>query len=207
MNLLSIDGRLYKFANLLYYLFVSSILWVIFSLPLLTIGASTTALFFVMGKIVRNDNVSILKNFWTSFKLNLKQAILIWIALVFAYFILCVNIMNVHVFGNLAVYIRPVQIFIAVELLLLTIYIFPLLSRYDMTALNLLKTSLFMGNRHFLTTMLCIFSFFIVSVLVYSFTSLFILIAPSLYALCSYYLMHRVFQKYLPGDNTEERAV
>ena len=49
-------------------------LWVIFSLPFFTIGASTTALFYVTGKIIRDENYKSLTGaFWHSFKNNFKN--------------------------------------------------------------------------------------------------------------------------------------
>lgn len=204
MGIFRIDGPLYKIGNILYYLLISNFLWVIFSLPIVTAGASTTALFYVMGRIVRDDDVSVLKNFWNSFKANFKQAVLVWIILLFVYIILYTNITYVHLLGNISKYILPVQIAILIELVIITIYIFPILSRYNMTTSNLLKTSFYMGNKHLVTTVLCIFSLFIVGALLYFFTGMFILISVSLYALCSYYLIHRVFKKYMPEEKTEE---
>lgn len=199
-----IDGPLYRFGNMLYYLLVSNILWFVFSLPLFTIGASTTALYFVMGKIVRDEDPSILKDFWKSFKMNFKQSTVIWLILLIPYLIVYINIKNISLLGNMAKYILPVQIAVLFELIIITIYIFPVLSRYDLKTRNLIKTCFFLGNRHILSTILCVGSLTAVAFLLYKFTGLFILFPVSLYALVSYYIIHRLFKKYMPDEKKEE---
>lgn len=52
-NFFSMDGLPYKVATVIYNLMALSFLWFIFSIPIITIGASTTALFYVVGKIIR----------------------------------------------------------------------------------------------------------------------------------------------------------
>lgn len=195
-----IDGPLYKFGNILFYLIVSNFLWIIFSLPLFTIGASTTALFYVIGKAVRDEDLKIVKDYWKSFKQNFKQGTIIWMIIVVISLIVYSNIRNIKIFGNMSKFILPVQVAILVELGIVTIYIFPILSRYNMTILNAFKSSFFMGNRNIITTLLCIASFIIIAFLLSQFPGLFILMPVSLYAICSYALIYRLFLKYVPEE-------
>lgn len=195
-----IDGPLYKIGNILFYLLVSNFLWIIFSLPLFTIGASTTALFYVIGKAVRDEDVKIIKDYWKSFKQNFKQATIIWMIIAVIFFIVYSNISNIKIFGNMSRFILPVQVAILIELGIVTIYIFPILSRYNMTMINAFKSSFFMGNRNIITTLLCIASFVVVGFLLYQFPGLFILMPVSLYAICSYALIYRLFLKYVPEE-------
>lgn len=79
-NFFSIDGLFYKIGMFVYNIFVISIIWLIFSILLVTIGASTTALFYVTGKLVRDENFKSLPSaFWNIFKLNFKQVTISWI--------------------------------------------------------------------------------------------------------------------------------
>lgn len=195
-----IDGPLYKIGNILFYLLVSNFLWVIFSLPLFTIGASTTALFYVIGKVVRDEDVKIFNDYWKGFKQNFKQGTVIWIILILLFFIVGSNIRNINIFGNMSKFILPVQIAILIEICIVFIYIFPLLSRYNMTVANAFKTSLFIGNRYIFTTLLCIGSIIVVGFLLYEFTGLFILFPVSLYAISSYVLIYRVLLKCVPEE-------
>jgi uncharacterized membrane protein YesL len=102
--------------------------------------------------------------------------------------------------GGMSKYILPFQIAVLIEFIIVTIYIFPLLSRYHMTIKNLFKTSFLIGNRHLLTTLLCMASLGVIVVLFYKLTGLFILISISLYALCSSFIISNVLKKYMPDE-------
>lgn len=199
-----IDGPFYKFGMIVYYLMVTNFLWVIFSTPLFTIGASTTALFYVMGKVVRDEDISTFKDYWKSFKMNFKQGTFIWLIMVAVFFVLYVNIRNVSLMGNMAKFIYPMQIAVLIELLIISVYVFPLLSRYNMTIRNIFKMSFFLGNKHIFSTITCVASLVAIYYLFSKVPGLFILIFVSSYALVSYYIINRVFQKYFPDKKKEE---
>lgn len=67
--------RLTKIANLLYL----SILWAVFSLPIITIGASTAALYYAAHHAVREEEGYIFPQFWKAMKSSFKQATITWL--------------------------------------------------------------------------------------------------------------------------------
>ena len=54
-----------------------SVLWLVCSIPVITVGVSTTALYYVTLKMAKNEEVPVFKSFFKSFKDNLKQGILL----------------------------------------------------------------------------------------------------------------------------------
>ena len=61
---------------------ILNILFIITSLPIITIGVSWASMYYVTLKIIqdeKNEEISILKNYLHSFKQNLLQGIVIWI--------------------------------------------------------------------------------------------------------------------------------
>jgi uncharacterized membrane protein YesL len=58
-----------------------NLLWLVCSLPIVTIGASTTALYYVTLKIAENEEGDITQQFFRSFKANFKQATVLWLIL------------------------------------------------------------------------------------------------------------------------------
>lgn len=192
-----IDGPFYRFGNILYYLIVLNLLWFISSIPIFTIGASTTALFYVMGKVVRDEDVKVLSHFFKSFRLNFKQSTVIWLVFLAAYTILFVNIKNIEVLKAAAKYMLPLQMAALIELVIVNIYIFPMLSRYEMGTINLFKLSFLIGNKHLISTLFCIGSLAIILLLLYRFPGIFALFPVSLYALCSYFIIQNIFKKYM----------
>ncbi len=55
-----------------------NILWFVCCLPVVTIGASTTALFYVTLKMAKNEEGNITAAFFHSFQENFRQATKIW---------------------------------------------------------------------------------------------------------------------------------
>ena len=74
MNIFSMDSMLGRVLYWIADIFILNILWIIFSLPIFTIGASTTALYYSMMQRQRRDESYIHKNFIKAFKENFKQS-------------------------------------------------------------------------------------------------------------------------------------
>lgn len=82
MHLFSIEGPIWRFFNFVYNLVVLHVLWIVYSLPVFTIGASTTALYYSCMKMLRTNEGYIHRNFHHSFKQNFKQSTIIWLGMV-----------------------------------------------------------------------------------------------------------------------------
>lgn len=73
------DNPVWRFVGKLGDLILLNILWIICSIPIFTIGASTTAVYYVTLKLVRDDDGYTIKSFFRSFKENFKQATALWL--------------------------------------------------------------------------------------------------------------------------------
>lgn len=73
MNLFHFDGKLYRFLLKFWNIIWIGFLWIIFSLPLFTIGASSGAAYYAMVKAVRKGYDRPTHDFIKSFKDNFKQ--------------------------------------------------------------------------------------------------------------------------------------
>ena len=196
-NLFDFDGPIYRFSNLVYYAFVTNLLWLLFSLPIFTMGAATTAAYYVIGKAIRDEDVHVLKDFIKSFKLNFKQGTIIWLVLSVAIGIIYLNIKNIKLLGKIAAYLYPVQIVIAIQIIIVGIYIFPMLSRYEMSIKKLFTTSFFMAYRHLVTTICCVICIVAIGIALYKY----IFISVGAYIYISYLMLQNIFNKYM---NVEE---
>lgn len=70
------DGFISRLLNLMYCLIIANLLWVILSIPIFTVGASTTALFSVIGKIAREEGVHIFRDFMKSFRMKFRLSLI-----------------------------------------------------------------------------------------------------------------------------------
>lgn len=80
----SYDGALYKMLTKISQMVLMSIFWGVASLPIITIGASTTAMFSSFYKIFRGENGSLFSDFFTAFKENFKKSTIIWLIMLVA---------------------------------------------------------------------------------------------------------------------------
>lgn len=84
------EAPFWRFFALLGDFFLLGLFWLITSLPVVTIGASTAALFYVHLK-ARNGEAGILwKMYKKSFLENLKQAVLMWLLYIFILIDACI---------------------------------------------------------------------------------------------------------------------
>lgn len=69
-NIFNPDNKIANFLTKIMYLAWLNFLWLICSLPIITIGASTTAVYYTAMRMARDDEGYIAKDFFHSFKEN-----------------------------------------------------------------------------------------------------------------------------------------
>lgn len=55
------------------------LLWLVFSLPIITIGASSTALYYTVHKVLRKGSETVWSAFWRAFKSGFKQSTVLFV--------------------------------------------------------------------------------------------------------------------------------
>ena len=109
-----------------------NVLWVICSIPIVTIGASTTALYTVMLKLVRNEEGYIFRSFFRAFKENFKQSTLIWLIIAAFSVVWWLDFRIAGMMGaGAGEVLRIIFLIVGFLLLSVTIYVFPLTARYE----------------------------------------------------------------------------
>ena len=163
-HLFNLDGPVLQFINKIVYSVYLNILWFICCIPVITIGASTTALFYVTLKISKNEEGSITKTFFHSFKENLRQGTVIWLILLAFGIILGIDgyvlyhMRFENVFWTLCTAVFCVA---AAAYAIILMYIFPLLARFDNTIGAMFKNALFIGVRFLFCTVLMAAIYFV----------------------------------------------
>ena len=205
-NLFNLDGPVLQFVNKIVYSVYLNILWFVCCIPIVTIGASTTALFYVTLKMAKNEEGNITKSFFHSFKDNLKQGTKIWLILLSLGIILGID-------GYVLYHIRFENIFwtlcmavffvAAAAYAIVLMYIFPLLARFDNTVGAMFKNALFIGIRFlFCTVLMAVIYFVMLLVIIRIFTPAVIFGEGLCALLCSYMLSNILL---LCQERTEKR--
>ena len=147
MKLFSSDGPLMQGLSKMADLMILNIIALLCCLPIVTIGASITALYYMALKIVRNEEVYIVKGFLKSFKQNFRQATVIWLIQIV---VMAVLIMDYFiVYGNPEANPSVIMqiLFLATSLLAVVtfVFIYPVLSKFDNSLKNTFKNAFIMA--------------------------------------------------------------
>ena len=189
-----------------------NVMWLICCIPIITIGASTTALYTVMLRMVKNEEGYIFRGFLKAFKSNFKQSTLIWLILLLLGIVWTVDFRVAGFMPGMAgIILRAIFLALGFILLSVMIYIFPLTARYE----NGIKATF--KNALILTVAKLPYTFLMVAIVVAAvfaslwsaFTLLFSLplwlfFGVSLIVWINSYILRRVFVVFENSDSTAE---
>lgn len=205
MNISNPDNIFNKLFNKIGDVILLNLLFVIFSIPVVTIGASLTALYHCCIKIMKGDETVVRKDFFKSFKENFKQSTIVWLAFLVIGIILVFNIQflqGINTPSTLA--FRYLSFFIAILVVLEMLYIFPVIAVFKNSTKNLLKNSLIFTYMHFPSTVAIAFIWFFPIFLTLTDLALFplyifcwVVFGFSLLALTTSWFFYRIFKKQL----------
>ncbi|MDD3402455.1 MAG: YesL family protein [Hespellia sp.] len=133
------------------------IVWLICCIPIFTVGAASTSLYYTVQKVLKNDRGYLLSEFFHSFRKNFKQSTLAWliflvVGVIFAGDIrICKMIIESgNVWGNVYVVF---YFFLAIEFLY-AVYVLAYIARFENSLKIIFKNSLILMFRHIGTTLL-----------------------------------------------------
>lgn len=152
---LNINSPFFQFMNTLAEYILLNFLWLICCIPIVTIGASTTALYYVTMQTAREEHGYIAKGFFRSFKENFKQSTIIWLIMFFIGAILTFNVSFWFTMKSTIGNILGTLVSVALLLYIFTLfYVFPLLSRFNNTVKQTMKNALFISLQNLKQTLI-----------------------------------------------------
>lgn len=156
MSLFSHDSKFMRFVDRLVEVMFLNLLWIAFCLPLVTIGAATTAAYYVALKLVDDEGVPIFGNFWKAFKANFRQGTLLWFLTALAGYALYLDWQFVLKSPNPPLLLIIVSILSSVLVFCALVFAYPQVARYRNSLPNILRNSFTMSVRYFPRTLLLI---------------------------------------------------
>ena len=202
------ENPVWQFMGRIADLMILNAMALIFSIPIITIGASWTALYYCTVKIVRKEDTYVWKEFWNSFKSNFKQATIIWLILIPFLAILFVDVLMWYNDPTLLPKLLKVTTVIVICIVLaITIYVFPILSHFDNTTRNTIKNAFLVSMINIPYTLYFMFLLFLPIVIVWidlRFMMLDMLMGISLPALLASFGWSRIFKKLEPPKQEED---
>lgn len=145
-KLFDLDSPVMTFLSKMADVIILNFLTIICCLPVITIGASVTAMHYVSLKIIRNEECYIMKAFFKSFKQNFKQATIMWLIMV-VFIVIYILDFCVLKFSTVVLpdWIRVLLLAIGVVAIFATKHAFPLLAKFENTIGKTFKNSLLVG--------------------------------------------------------------
>ncbi len=203
------DNPVWRFIGKFGDLIILNILWLICSIPIFTMGASTTAVYYVTLKLARDDDGYTIRSFFKSFKENFKQSTVIWLILLAVGVILGIDVyFFTRLFtGSGSFRTVMLTVFLAMVLVYGAVftYIFPLQARFFNSVKRTFFNAFFMSLRHLFRTigMIAIDGVLIAAAFVFMvppMLMIFMLFGFPLLAFINSYILTPVFNLYMPKE-------
>ena len=187
----------------------ANIMFVIFSIPVITIGPAFAGLYHVMLRTLRSDGeISPIREFWKGFTRNFRQALLYWAGVLV---LLVVGILDVRFcvyMGGILTYFRYGIYFIGGILLILTSFLYPVMAAFEDTLPGLIRNAFFfIGNNPLRAVLIALIN---AGPLVWTYTDLqrlplysflWTAVGFSVFAMTVSSLLIKDFARYLPASD------
>lgn len=205
-NLFNPGNALFRWCAKLFDLIVLSVLWAMLSVPIVTMGPATAALYYTVVKCIRRGEPEPYRNFFACFRLNFKVGAIAGIlvaALAALALFLYSTLLAMALGGVRAAYLLCVAYSVLLLVLLgVAAFLFPVLSRFTLGLGALFVKSFQLALRHLPSTVI------VALIVLQAGTSMLrylypVLILPGFAALLISLFLERIFVKYTP---TEEPA-
>lgn len=208
-RLFDVDNGFFRFMSRVADAIILNFFFLITSIPLVTIGASYTAMYYYCTKAIGNEEGYLWKSYWKSFKTNFVQGFLMEVFFAIVGVILYVDIKYLYdkafTGGSL---LWNIMFFIVVGIAVLAVltfmYAFPVLSRFDNTTFRIIKNAAFMSIKH-LTQTVPLLLILGLAVLIGWFmfpVSMFFIVGAWVYI--SSIFFYKVLDRYMPKDERYE---
>ena len=186
-----------------------NLLWIVCSLPVITAGASTTALYYCTLKLHKDGDIRVFHDFFKSFKQNFKQATVINLIMLAVAAILYMDLRIVgNIDGTMSQVLYIVFFAFGILYMMVFLYIYPVLAKFYNSIKNTFRNAFLMAIRHLpytvlmaVITLLPAGVFFIKSFRIQSMAIMLLcMFGFALEAFINGHFLVKIFDNYIPAD-------
>lgn len=149
MKLFSLDSPVMKALSFIGDLIILNVLFLVCCIPLVTIGASATALYTISMRMAEKDDRGILKPFFRAFKENFKKATVIWLTFLLIGAVLALGITMIYL--NQSAFSNLIKVLYGVVILVYLVglsWVFPLQAKFENDIKSTIKNAFVIGVSH-----------------------------------------------------------
>lgn len=213
-SLFNMDSPIMRFLSRVCDIMILNVLCIVFCIPIITAGASITAMYTVTLKMVRGEESYILKGFLKAFKENFKQSTIIWLIMAaIGIFIYIDYRATAFLPGNMSAIFQILIGALSIIYFMVLVYIFPYTARFINNIKCIFKNSLLIAILNLPWTILLIaipfglgfITLLTTTTLIYGSMIWLLLGFASVAYLCSI-ILRKVFEKYEPHEEEENEV-
>lgn len=207
-SIFSIDNPIFAAISRVGDLFVLSLLWLTTSIPIFTIGASTTALYDCTLRILRKRDTSIFKDYFRAFRNNFKQSTAMFlIMLPIGAVILADMYFWANREGEMTFIMNALSVGMAVLYAATLMFLFPVQAVFENKVKDTMRTAFLMSVKHWKVSLVLLASVFAIGYLCYNYliaAYCFLIIGTGAFAMIFSHQFITVFRLYNPELNPDE---
>ena len=210
MKLFNPDSRIMIFLSRVADLVILNILWLVCCVPVVTIGASTTAMYHVIRHWQKDSVSSIMRDFFQSFKEDFKQATPVYLILLIPTVAVVINAMLIFNPENSAAvpsYLLVIWFISALILLFISSFVYPVMAFFADTLFKTLRNAMVLALANLPRTILISILNLLPVILLFVNLSFFLqssifwlLIGGALVAYLNMSILKPVFKKLVPSE-------
>lgn len=210
MKLFNPDSRIMIFLSRVADLVILNILWLVCCIPVVTIGASTTAMYHVIRHWQKDSVSSVVRDFFQSFKEDFKQATPVYLILLIPTVAVVMNAMLIFNPENSAAvpsYLLVIWFISALILLFISSFVYPVMAFFADTLFKTLRNAMVLALAHLPRTILISILNLLPVILLFVNLSFFLqssifwlLIGGALVAYLNMSILKPVFKKLVPSE-------
>lgn len=202
----NLENKLFWFLRKLTDCVVTSFLWLLCCIPVVTIGASTAALYGTVHSVIRHDRDTAASNFWRVFKTYFAKATIVWMIMLlglavfsFGWFLTYGAMMS----GSEMGIFNPLFLIPIVYLLAVGIYVFPYLVRFQTDVKHIMKNAATIAvlNLHWTVLLLILPILALLSMIA---MPVLIFVSPAVACLVKEIILEKIFRKLMRPEDLQK---
>lgn len=201
------DNPVLSFLTKVWHMMLLGIYWIITSIPIVTIGAATASMYRTAAKVIKKDDGTVTKDYFSFFVKNLKGGIKLTLLHLLLLALLCIFFQGCFLMEEGSFSRRLYLAFglvLAVVFLAMSCHLYPLFSRFEYAkTTHYIRSSFFLCLRHPIKTLQLVLCPILLSLLLLV-SPVAIVLYPSVTAYASVLVLEPVFKQYMVKPEGEE---
>ena len=207
-NFFDPDSRLIFFMTKAGQVIILNVVWLLTCIPVFTIGTATTSLYYAIIKNIRRNRGYPLAEYFTSFKRTFVKgsiftvAAALWLLLLYHLWTVALDMA-----GDTGTFLKRLYLTLMFLSVAVLFYLFPVLSRFTMDMVSMVKLSFVMSIRFIGYTILMLMGTAALTILwIYYLPMPVIFFLPGAWCYVCTFMIEKALKKYMPSSEGNEDA-